>query len=102
MGILSKVWADGVLGLTASAVLTVASERAVGAQVRFTSEHNDVVNIAVTINTSGTSRPLCNAEIPAGGYAVLSLPDLEDGDVVSALADVDAVVHYLSTGGSQT
>jgi len=101
--IVSKTWGDGLLTTSNAAVATMVSEAGVALQMRLFSDHSADVTVTVSINTSGTLRPYVRVGLVAeGGSALVDLPDLADGDSVSALASVGGVVNYVVSGGSQT
>lgn len=102
MPIVSKSWGDGVLGTSATTVATMGGEAGVGLQLRLYNSHGSSVAVTISINTSGTLRPFARLELVASGSALVDLPDLADGDLVSAVAATGSVVHYLVSGGSQT
>lgn len=97
MPIVSKRFGKGTLTTSTATLATMTSEGGVGLQCRLYSSHGSAVT--VTLVADDQAIPL---ELPAGGSALVQLPDLPDGAVISGSANVGAVVDYLITGGSQT
>lgn len=97
MPITSKRWGKGTLTTSPATLATMSSEAGVGLQIRLYNGHGS----AVTVALEADDQPI-PLEIPAGGSAVVNLPDLPDATTVTGSASVTAVVDYLVTGGSQT
>ena len=102
MGILSKVWFDGVLSGSLTPILTVSGESAVAPVVELSSESESTVAAEIYYNCSGTDRRIAPFSIPAGGSARVRLANLPDGDIVKGLVSEAAVITCVVSGGSQT